>query len=48
MPLTKSGAKVKKKMEKQYGKDKGEDVFYATITKGKPGSKQWEQKKKRK
>jgi len=46
MPLTKSGKKVKKSMEKQYGKDKGEGVFYASINKGKAGSKKWEHKKK--
>lgn len=35
MPLTKKGAKVKKAMEKTYGKKKGEQVFYATENKGK-------------
>lgn len=34
MPLTKKGEKVKKAMEKQYGKKKGEEVFYAAENKG--------------
>ena len=34
MPLTKKGKKVKKAMEKTYGKEKGEDVFYASKIKG--------------
>lgn len=34
MPLTKKGAKVKKAMEKTYGKERGERVFYATENKG--------------
>lgn len=48
MPLTKEGRKVKKSMEKHYGKEKGEDVFYASMQKGKPGSKKWHGKKKMK
>lgn len=35
MPLTKKGKKIKKAMSKQYGKKKGEQVFYATKNKGK-------------
>jgi hypothetical protein len=35
MPLTKKGAKIKRKMTKTYGKDKGKRVFYASINKGK-------------
>ena len=35
MPLTEKGRKVKKAMEKHYGKKKGEEVFYATENKGK-------------
>lgn len=35
MPLTKKGKKIKKAMEKEYGKKKGEKVFYATENKGK-------------
>ncbi|MDD4985856.1 MAG: hypothetical protein PHQ43_08710 [Dehalococcoidales bacterium] len=34
MPLTKKGQKIKKEMEEQYGKKKGERVFYASINKG--------------
>jgi len=35
MPLTKKGKKVKAAMVKEYGKEKGEKVFYATENKGK-------------
>lgn len=35
MPLTKKGKKVKKEFEKEYGKKKGEQVFYATENKRK-------------
>ena len=35
MPLTKKGTKIRAALEKHYGKDKGEDVFYAYINKGK-------------
>lgn len=41
MPLTKSGNKVLSSMQSQYGSDKGERVFYASINKGKPGSAKW-------
>jgi hypothetical protein len=34
MPLTKKGKKIKKAMEKGYGKKKGEKVFYASQNKG--------------
>jgi len=34
MPVTKKGAKIKKAMQKEYGKDKGEKVFYASANKG--------------
>ena len=34
MPLTTKGKKIKKAMEKTYGKEKGEDVFYASQNKG--------------
>ena len=34
MPLTDKGKKIKKKMEKQYGKKKGEKIFYASANKG--------------
>jgi hypothetical protein len=35
MPLTKKGKKVKKSFEKEYGKKKGESIFYATENKKK-------------
>jgi hypothetical protein len=41
VPLTKSGSKVLSSMQSQYGADKGERVFYASINKGKPGSSKW-------
>lgn len=34
MPLTKKGSKIKKAMTKEYGKEKGEKVFYASANKG--------------
>jgi|TARA_E500000318_G_scaffold14406_1_gene14025 hypothetical protein len=34
MPLTKKGKKIMKSMKKQYGKKKGETVFYASRNKG--------------
>ena len=34
MPLTKKGRKIKRAMVKQYGKEKGERVFYASQNKG--------------
>jgi hypothetical protein len=34
MPLTKKGKKIKRAMKKSYGKEKGEDVFYASQNKG--------------
>jgi len=34
MPLTKKGTKIKKAMTKQYGKEKGKQVFYASANKG--------------
>jgi len=35
MPLTKTGKKVMKSMEKEYGKEKAKKVFYATANKNK-------------
>ncbi len=35
MPLTYNGKKIISAMEKQYGKEKGKSVFYASINKGK-------------
>ena len=34
MPLTGKGEKIKKAMKKQYGKKKGEKIFYASANKG--------------
>jgi len=34
MPLSKKGTKVMKAMKEEYGKDKGESVFYAAKNKG--------------
>lgn len=34
MPLTKKGKKIKRAMKKQYGEEKGEQVFYASQSKG--------------
>ena len=35
MTLTKKGKKIMRSMKKQYGKKRGEQVFYATKNKGK-------------
>tara|TARA_R100001591_G_scaffold4176_1_gene9650 strand:+ start:114 stop:260 length:147 start_codon:yes stop_codon:yes gene_type:complete len=35
MPLNKKGKKIKKAMVKQYGKKKGQSVFYAMENSGK-------------
>lgn len=35
MPLNKKGKKIMSEMKKEYGKKKGESVFYATLNKGK-------------
>jgi hypothetical protein len=35
MPLTPKGRKVKKSMEKTYGKKKGDEVFYKSVAAGK-------------
>jgi len=34
VPLTPKGKKIKAAMQKEYGKDKGERVFYASQNKG--------------
>lgn len=34
MPLTKKGSKIKRAMQKEYGKERGERVFYASQNKG--------------
>ena len=35
MPLTEKGRKIKRAMVKQYGKEKGEEVFYKSERSGK-------------
>ena len=34
MPLTKKGEKIERSMEREYGPEKGEQVFYASRNKG--------------
>ena len=34
MPLTDKGKKIMKSMKKEYGKKKGEQIFYASKNKG--------------
>ncbi len=34
MPLTKKGKKIEEAMEKEYGEEKGKQVFYASENKG--------------
>lgn len=34
MPLTKKGTKIRKAMVKEYGKKRGERIFYASANKG--------------
>lgn len=34
MPLNKKGLKIREKMEKFYGKKKGDEIFYASENKG--------------
>jgi hypothetical protein len=41
MPITKSGKKVLRKMQQQYGMEKGEKVFFGSIVRGKKGSEKW-------
>jgi len=46
MPMTEKGKKIMKSMKKQYGKKKGEKIFYASKNKGvikgvEKGKKAW-------
>ena len=41
-PLNKTGKKILKNMQKQYGKVKGKGVFYASIKKHPRKTKRWE------
>ena len=45
MPLSESGKKVLRKMRKEYGKDRGEGIFYASMKKKKKGSEKWHSNK---
>ena len=45
MPLNEKGQKIMKSMKKQYGSKRGEQVFYASLNKGK--IKRVKKKKKR-
>ena len=47
MPLTKKGAKIKRKMTKTYGKDTGKKVFYASLNAGKVKGAEASKRKKR-
>jgi len=46
MPPTKTGIKVRLSLTKEYGKKKGESIYYASIVKAKPGSSKWEKLEK--
>lgn len=41
MPLTTTGKKILKGMEKRYGMKAGNKIFYASINEGKKGSEKW-------
>ena len=49
MPLNEKGKKIMKSMKKQYGKRKGETVFYASknkgVIKGVEKTKKWSKKR---
>ena len=45
MSLTKTGKTVLGNMEDEYGAEKGKQVFYASINKGKSGSEDWHKTK---
>jgi hypothetical protein len=47
MPLSKSGKKILKSMQKQYGEKKGKGVFYASMNLKKPGTEKWHKKSKK-
>ena len=48
MPLTKKGVRIREAMRKYYGEDKGQDVFYASINKGKIKGAEKKKKEKKK
>lgn len=41
MPLTPSGTRIKAKMAESYGSEKGERIFYATMTKKPTETRKW-------
>ena len=41
MALTKTGEEVLRSYREQYGSEKGEEYFYASVNKGVPGSSEW-------
>ena len=47
MPLTEKGKKIKASIIKQYGKERGERVFYALLNKGKIEKVKKKNKKKK-
>ena len=47
MPLTKKGKTILASMKKQYGSEKGESVFYASINAGKLHGVHGRKKKKK-
>ena len=52
MPLTKKGEKIKKAMQDEYGKERGERIFYASENAGTikgvhPGGKKRRSKRKK-
>ncbi len=46
MPKSRAGKEVMRNMKKEYGEKKGEEVFYASINKKKPGTEKWHKGKK--
>lgn len=48
MPLTKKGRKIMSAMKKEYGKTKGEGIFYASANKGTIKGVEKKKRKKRK
>lgn len=47
MPLTKSGRKVMRSMDKEYGEKKAKEVFYSMINAKKKGTSKWHKTKKK-
>lgn len=45
-PLTKSGRKIERSMEREYGKKKGRSVFYATMKKKPKQTTKWHRRSK--